>query len=65
MATRQDLYEKFGPLLLEAVVLLVLDELNLLRQRAGLPPRTAQQLLDSLDDRLSELPEYPWMRKEA
>ena len=61
MATREALYRAFGPLLVEAVVLLTLDEINLLRAHAGLPVRTEAQLRDAISSRLSSLPLYPWM----
>ena len=61
MATREDLYQKFGPQLLEALVKLMLQEINLLRIEAGLTERTSQQLIDALSAKLSETPVYDWM----
>ena len=51
MATRDDLYRKFGPLLIEALVLIIKDEINILRTQAGLSGRTNQQLMDALENR--------------
>lgn len=61
MATREDLYRKFGPVLIEALVRLLFTEINILRQAAGLQPRTTQQALDALDTQLSNLSKYDWM----
>lgn len=63
MATRAELYRKFGPLILEAVVLIIKDEINILRQEAGLPKRTNQQLIDTIESKLNELEEYDWMKE--
>ena len=52
---------QFGPILLEAFALLILDEINILRQALGLPPRTAQHLLDTISNHASTLPPYTWM----
>jgi len=53
--------QKFGPLLLEAFALMVLDEINILRANAGLPARTPQQLLDTIGNHATTLPLYNWM----
>lgn len=63
MTTRAELYRKFGPLILEAIVMIVKDEINILRQKAGLAERTNQQLMNAIESRLDELEEYDWMRE--
>ncbi|MBA7646729.1 hypothetical protein ES703_54495 [subsurface metagenome] len=60
---RDELYKKFGPLILEAVVMVVKNEVNILRQKAGLPERTNQQLTNAIENRLGELEEYDWMKE--
>ena len=60
--TREKLYQKFGPLLVEAIVLVIKDEINLLRTEAGLQERTNQQLLDAVDTKLSGLSIPDWMQ---
>ena len=62
--TRAELYTKFGPLLLEAIVLIIKDEINLLRQQVNLPPRTNQQILNIIESKLNTLTKYDWMVKE-
>jgi len=48
-------YQKFGPLLLEAAVDLILDEINLLRTKAGLSEKTKQQMVDTLSNKIDSL----------
>lgn len=64
MATREDLYRKFGPLLIEALMRLVFSEINILRQTAGLQPRTVQQGIDALEAQLANLAKYDWMTND-
>ena len=63
-ANRDDLYQRFGPLLLEAVVRLMLAEINKLRKEAGLPERTLQQVVESLQTQVDSLEGYPWMEDD-
>lgn len=60
--SRDELYGKFGPVLLEAIVGITLNEINVLRTAAGLPLRTKQQINDAIENELSQLPEYDWMQ---
>lgn len=62
--TRDDLYKAFGPIFMEAIVRLIFSEINILRNRAGLEPRTVQQGLDALDAQLAKLERYNWMDDE-
>lgn len=64
MATRDETMQQFGPILLEALALLLLDEINILRNAAGLPPRTKQQALDAINNHVQSLPPYDWMLTE-
>jgi len=64
MATRESLYRSFGPQLMEAVVKLMLQEVNVLRVNAGLAERTSQQLLDGLASKLADTDKYDWMSNE-
>jgi len=65
MATREDLYRKFGPQLVEALVLIIRDEINTLRGKVGLPERTNQQIMDAIDNRLTnDVPIYNWMNNK-
>ena len=59
--TREELYKAFGPMLLEAVVLIIKDEINILRTNASLPERTNQQIIDAIETKLTTLNKYNWM----
>ena len=61
MSQRDEIMSRFGPLLLEAFALMVLDEINILRQQLGLQPRTPQQLLNQIGNHSTTLPKYDWM----
>ena len=59
--TREEIYRLFGPLLIEAIVLIIKDEINILRTNAGLPERTNQQVINAIEAKLNSLPDYDWM----
>lgn len=61
-STREQLYRKFGPQLIEAIVMVIKDEINLLRAQHGLAPRTNQQLINAIDTKLADVNEYNWMQ---
>lgn len=61
MSLRDDSMKKFGPKLAEAVVLLILEEINILRVNLSLSERTTGQLLTQLNNRIESLPDYDWM----
>lgn len=61
MSDRNDTYQKFGPILLEAVCLCLLDQVNELRTNQGMPPITEQDIIDNLNNHLNELQPYSWM----
>lgn len=61
MANRNETYQKFGPILLEAVCLCLLDQVNKLRTNQGMPPITEQDIIDNLNNHLSDLQPYDWM----
>ena len=60
---REELYKKFGPLLLDAIVHIIKDEINLLRSQHGLSERTDEQIINAISDRLSTMTPYSWMNK--
>ena len=59
--TRDEAYQRFGPVLLEAVVRKLVDEINILRSEIDLPQRTQQQVIDALTEEYQSLPDYDWM----
>lgn len=63
MAKRDEVFHHWGPLLLEAFLELIFTEVNILRTRAGLPPRTKDQVHDQITNHLSTLEPYDWMKE--
>jgi hypothetical protein len=61
---RDDLYRRFGPKLIDALAQVLLDEVNLLRENAGLSPRSGSQVVDAITNKLEGIPDYDWMNKE-
>lgn len=61
MANREELYKKFGPMLIETIVLIIMDEINALRTDLELPERTITQLENAITNRLVGLEKYNWM----
>lgn len=64
MPKRDELYQKFGPILLEAVCLCLLDNINELRKEQGMKEITEQDIIDNLNNHLSKLQPYDWMQEE-
>lgn len=64
MALRDVTYHKFGPLLMEALFDTMLEEVNELRVKAGLQPRTKAYFLGKSNNIQSHLQPYDWMDEE-
>ena len=62
--TREKLYRYFGPKLIEAVVLIIKDEINILRTKAELPERTNKQIITAISNKLDSLSDYNWMDEQ-
>ena len=63
-STREQLYRKFGPQLIEAIVMVIKDEINILRTQHGMAERTNQQLIDAIDTKLADVNDYDWMKEQ-
>lgn len=63
MADRDDTYQKFGPILLEAMCLCLLDNINELRKEQGMKEITEQDIIDNLNNHLSKLQPYDCMQE--
>lgn len=61
MAMRDDLMRKFGPILLEAVIRVTIEDLNRIRAHVGMQPITEEMFLDQINNDLSHLEPYNWM----
>lgn len=62
--TTEELYHRFGPKLIDALAQVMLVEINILRAEAGLSLRTGQQVIDAIENKLENIPDYDWMRRE-
>ena len=55
MANREDVYRKFGPKIIEALI-------RLLRKHVpAFQSFTEQQIIDALDAEIESIPDYDWM----
>ncbi|MBR9682645.1 MAG: hypothetical protein GOV02_03130 [Candidatus Aenigmarchaeota archaeon] len=61
MAVRDDLYRKFGPKLIEALALVIMDEINILRAQHALPDRTANDIVTAIENKIGPVTSYDWM----
>ncbi len=64
MPDRNDTYRRFGPILLEALCLVLLENINELRKEQGMPKITEQDIIDELNNHLAELTPYDWMNED-
>lgn len=65
MAQRDETFRKFGPILLEAACLVIIDLQNELRREQGMREVTEQDVIDLLNNHLGELEPYDWMSEET
>lgn len=61
MDKRSEVFQMFGPKLLEGFLELIFDQFNLLRTHSGYPPLTKQQVYDEIMNHANSLPDYDWM----
>lgn len=61
MALRDNVFEKFGPLLQESLLKMWLEELNELRVASGKQPLTMDYILGKVHNNLNHLDDYDWM----
>lgn len=61
MLNRNNTYQQFGPILLESLCLILLNQINALRRNQGMPEITEQDIINELNNHLSELEPYDWM----
>ncbi len=61
MTARDDLYKQFGPKLMEALALVIMDEINLVRAQHALPDRTASEIVTAIENKLGPITDYDWI----
>lgn len=64
MDKRSEVFQHFGPKLLEGFLNLILNEINELRAHVGLPPRTKEQVHNQIMNDALHLPEYDFNLEE-
>ena len=64
MALRDNVFELYGPKLMEAFFLAWLRELNEVRQALGKQPLTEQYILGRLHNDINHIEDYDWMNDE-
>jgi len=64
MDKRSEVFQYFGPKLLEGFLELLFKENNELRTALGLPPRTKLQIYEQITNHVTSLPDYDWMVEE-
>lgn len=64
MPQRDELFRQFGPILLEALTRMMVDECNRLRSHVGMPPITKEMFMTEINNHLSTLEPYDWMTEE-
>ena len=64
MIIKDKLYRKFGPKLIDALVQVILDEINLLRAELELSPRTGEQIIGAIINKLENISDYEWMNNQ-
>ena len=64
MAKRDELFQQFGPLLLEVLTDFLLDNINALREEQGGQPITKDEYLAQMINHITELEPYEWMKTE-
>lgn len=64
MTERDKLFQKFGPILLEAIVIMMVQETNRLRAQLNMQPVTKEMFFDEINNHLSEIQPYEWMEQE-
>lgn len=65
MALRDNIYQQFGPVLIEALFDTTLEEINELRTKLSLPPIPKEEFLGRVHNNLNHLEPYDWMEGES
>lgn len=64
MPKRDEVFIKFGPLLIEALVMVLVDKINEVHPGLGLPHVTYDEVFTQVENHLSHLEPYDWMTEE-
>ena len=61
--TREELYQKFGPKLIDAKTRAEMKLFNQILSHLGLPEISGQQVIDAISNELEQIPDYEWMNE--
>lgn len=61
MPERDELFQKFGPILFEATLQALIERSNELRRKQGIAEITMQDIMDDINKNLTDLEPYDWM----
>lgn len=61
MSKRDDTLQQDGPILTEAAIMALLDEINTLREVMKLEAVPIDNVLDSINSHIANLEPYPWL----
>lgn len=61
MAQRDNLMKKFGPILIEAIIRVTIEDLNRIRAHVGMQPITEELFFEQINNDLEHLEPYDWM----
>ena len=64
MAGREEVFRKFGPLNDEVMCMVMMEEINILRNIQGEPPLTMQYIMDRMANHQTEIEPYDWMQHQ-
>lgn len=65
MGQRDDLFRQFGPLLIEALLDYIYDNVAEVRKVTGVGPITKEEFFANVANHLSHLAPYEWMTEET
>lgn len=64
MSPRDELFKQFGPKLIEALFMVLIDEINALRPGQGFQDITMEQVIIDSSNHVQSLPDYEWQSNE-
>jgi len=56
--------QQFGPILTEATIIALLNEINILRVKQELKPILLDDFFDSINYQVNKLDPYPWLEHD-
>lgn len=64
MASRDETFAKFGPMLFEATLEALIERSNEIRRAQNIPEITMQDITDEINTRIDKLEPYDWPDEE-